>query len=49
MSLFGVMTAVSSGVATLVLVLDFVERRLELPRVLVHGILLHDRIIHHER
>ena len=30
-------------------VVDFVERRLELPRVPVDGELLHDRVIHHQR
>ena len=32
-----------------VLVVDFVERRLELPRIPVHGELLHHRVVHHER
>jgi hypothetical protein len=30
-------------------VLDLIERSLELPRVPVHHILVHDRIVHHDR
>ena len=49
MSLFGVMTAVSSVGGDVVLVVDLVERRLELAGLRVHGELVHHRVVHHER
>ena len=30
-------------------VLDLIERRLELPRVAIDGIFVHDAVVHHDR